>query len=145
MAGDSPDRRWRRRGGSRYALARLHGIASPPVTVSSPTPDMVIERDADVTSRDGTVLRANVYRGRGSRCRPAPPGNRFAGRSRCGQCRPRPVGDALPAGEQLHLVVAGRWLYPRNPLIGQVPPADPRPPRVGVRLHWGTGVRRAPA
>jgi predicted acyl esterase len=43
------------------------------------------------------------------------------------------------AGEQLRLVVAGRWLWPRNPLTGQFPAAY-RTRRAGTcTLHWGPG------
>jgi predicted acyl esterase len=41
------------------------------------------------------------------------------------------------AGDQLRLVVAGRWLWPRNPLTGQFPAAY-RTRRAGsCTLHWG--------
>lgn len=33
-----------------------------------------------------------------------------------------PSATLFRAGEQLRLVVAGRWLWPRNPLTGQFPP-----------------------
>jgi putative CocE/NonD family hydrolase len=42
------------------------------------------------------------------------------------------------AGEQLRLVVAGRWLSPRNPFTGQFPAAYPHPPRGRAILHWGS-------
>jgi predicted acyl esterase len=41
------------------------------------------------------------------------------------------------AGEQLRLVVGGRWLCPRNPLTGQFPAAYEASPRGRVILHWG--------
>jgi predicted acyl esterase len=56
------DRPWHRPGRFGYALARLRGFARPPVTVTEPPDDIVIERDAEVRSRDGTVLRVNVFR-----------------------------------------------------------------------------------
>jgi uncharacterized protein len=56
------DRPWRRPGALRYALVRLRGIAKPPVTVTAPPPDLLVERDVGVPTRDGTVLRINVYR-----------------------------------------------------------------------------------
>lgn len=64
------DRPWRRPGAVRYALARLRGIVSPPVTVTSPADDIVVERDAEVITRDGTVLRVNVFRPPGTIARP---------------------------------------------------------------------------
>lgn len=56
------DRPWRRPGGLRYALNRLRGIARPPVTVTDPPADLEVERDLAVATRDGTVLRINVFR-----------------------------------------------------------------------------------
>jgi putative CocE/NonD family hydrolase len=56
------DRPWRRPGAFGYALARLRGIANPPVTVTEPPDGIVVDRDAEITTRDGTVLRANVFR-----------------------------------------------------------------------------------
>jgi hypothetical protein len=48
-----------------------------------------------------------------------------------------PSATLFRAGEQLRLLVAGRWLNPRNPLTGQFPANYPRPPRGRVTLHWG--------
>lgn len=56
------DRPWRRHGALRYALARLGGIARPPVTVTPAPAGIHIDRDVDVPTRDGTVLRINVFR-----------------------------------------------------------------------------------
>src|SRR5919202_928510 len=56
------DRPWRRPGALRYALGRLRGFAKPPVTVIDPPADIVVDRDASIVTRDGTVLRANVFR-----------------------------------------------------------------------------------
>ncbi|WP_072803523.1 CocE/NonD family hydrolase [Rhodococcoides yunnanense] len=57
------DRPWSRPGAAAYALTRLRGIARPPVEVFEPAPgSIVIENDAEIVTRDGTVLRANVYR-----------------------------------------------------------------------------------
>ena len=54
---------WRRPGAARYAFDRLRGILRPPVEVyEPPTGSLVIENDVEITLRDGTVLRANVYR-----------------------------------------------------------------------------------
>lgn len=63
-------RPWRRAGSFRYALSRLRGIASPPVTVTEPADDIVIDRDAEIATRDGTILRANVFRPPGDRACP---------------------------------------------------------------------------
>jgi uncharacterized protein len=48
-----------------------------------------------------------------------------------------PSATLFRAGEQLRLVVAGRWLSPVNRLTGQFPAAYPHPPRGRVTLHWG--------
>jgi putative CocE/NonD family hydrolase len=47
-----------------------------------------------------------------------------------------PSATLFRAGEQLRLVVAGRWLWPRNPLTGQFPAAYERGPRCRCTLHW---------
>ncbi len=49
-----------------------------------------------------------------------------------------PSATLFRAGEQLRLVVAGRWLWPRNPLTGQFPAAYERGPRAKCTLHWGS-------
>ena len=62
---DAPalDRPWRRPGGLRYALTRLHGALRPPVVVEEPPPGAVqTDHDVGVATRDGTVLHVNVYR-----------------------------------------------------------------------------------
>ncbi|ORW51807.1 hydrolase [Mycobacterium paraense] len=56
------DRPWRRPGALPYALDRLRGIARPPVTVTDGPPDLLVERDVAVPTRDGTALRINVHR-----------------------------------------------------------------------------------
>ncbi len=48
-----------------------------------------------------------------------------------------PSATLFRAGEQLRLVVGGRWLCPRNPLTGQFPAAYANSPRGRVTLHWG--------
>lgn len=48
-----------------------------------------------------------------------------------------PSATLFRAGERLRLVVAGRWLCPRNPLTGQLPAAYAGSPRGRVKLHWG--------
>lgn len=48
-----------------------------------------------------------------------------------------PSATLFRAGEQLRLVVGGRWLCPRNPLSGQFPAAYAPSPRGRVTLHWG--------
>ncbi|OBG70148.1 hydrolase, partial [Mycobacterium sp. E3298] len=48
-----------------------------------------------------------------------------------------PSATLFRAGEQLRLVVAGRWLCPRNPLTGQLPAAYTGSPRGRIRLRWG--------
>ena len=56
------DRPWRRPGALRYAVDRIRGVAKPPVTVTDPPADIVIDRDVSVGTREGTVLRINVFR-----------------------------------------------------------------------------------
>lgn len=56
------DRPWRRPGALRYASTRIRGIAKPPVTVADPPTDLRVVRDVAVPTRDGTVLRVNVFR-----------------------------------------------------------------------------------
>lgn len=59
-----------RRGGATYSapmgpravLDRLRHVVRPDVEVTAAPPGLVIERDVPITVRDGTVLRANVYR-----------------------------------------------------------------------------------
>jgi putative CocE/NonD family hydrolase len=41
------------------------------------------------------------------------------------------------AGDQLRLVVAGRWLWPRNPLTGQFPAAYRTRTKGTCTIHWG--------
>ena len=48
-----------------------------------------------------------------------------------------PSATRFHAGEQLRLVVAGRWLSPRNPLTGQFPAAYRTSRRGTCTLHWG--------
>jgi uncharacterized protein len=48
-----------------------------------------------------------------------------------------PSSTLFRAGEQLRVVVAGRWLWPRNPLTGQFPAAYERRSRGRCTLHWG--------
>lgn len=58
-----PDQPWRRPGAPRYAVERLLGILRPPVRVYQPAGGALItEHDAPIALRDGTILRANVYR-----------------------------------------------------------------------------------
>ena len=64
------DKPWRRRDAWRYALGRLHGFARPPVIVTEPPPDIIVDRDQEIHTRDGTVLRANVIRPPSGSARP---------------------------------------------------------------------------
>jgi predicted acyl esterase len=48
-----------------------------------------------------------------------------------------PSATCFRAGETLRLVVAGRWLWPRNPLTGQFPAAYQKGPKGSCTLHWG--------
>jgi hypothetical protein len=42
------DRPWRRPGALGYALTRLAGITKPPVTVTEPPANIIIDRDAEL-------------------------------------------------------------------------------------------------
>jgi uncharacterized protein len=53
---------WRRPGATRYALDRIRGVGKPPVTVNDPPADILLEGDVNVPTRDGTVLRINIFR-----------------------------------------------------------------------------------
>ena len=48
-----------------------------------------------------------------------------------------PSATLFRAGEQLRLVVAGRWLWPRNLFTGQFPAAYERASRGSCTLHRG--------
>lgn len=48
-----------------------------------------------------------------------------------------PSATLFRRGEQLRLVIAGRWLWPGNLLTGQFPAAYARGPRGRCTLHWG--------
>jgi predicted acyl esterase len=48
-----------------------------------------------------------------------------------------PSSTLFRAGDHLRLVVAGRWLWPRNPLTGQFPGWYRTERRGACSLHWG--------
>jgi uncharacterized protein len=48
-----------------------------------------------------------------------------------------PSATVFRAGETLRLVLAGRWLWPRNPLTGQFPAAYQPSPAGRCTVHWG--------
>ena len=48
-----------------------------------------------------------------------------------------PSATVFREGETLRLVVAGRWLWPVNPLTGQFPAAFKRGPAAECAIHWG--------
>ncbi len=48
-----------------------------------------------------------------------------------------PSSTLFRAGESLRLVVAGRWLAPRNPFTGQFPAAYRRTKPANCTVHWG--------
>jgi len=50
-----------------------------------------------------------------------------------------PSATLFRAGETLRLVVAGRWLWPVNPLTGQFPAAYQHSSAGRCTLHWGPG------
>ena len=59
------DRPWRRPGVLPYPIKRVRGVLRPPITVYQAPSHIVVERDLPVVTRDGTTLRANVYRPQG--------------------------------------------------------------------------------
>ncbi|OBB93176.1 CocE/NonD family hydrolase [Mycobacterium sp. 852002-30065_SCH5024008] len=69
-AAPARDRPWRRPGALRYAISRIRGVAKPPVAVTDPPADLDVERDVGVPTRDGTLLRVNVFRQPDSGARP---------------------------------------------------------------------------
>ena len=48
-----------------------------------------------------------------------------------------PSATLFRSGEQLRLVVGGRWLWPANPLTGQFPARYERRPNAVCTVHWG--------
>ena len=48
-----------------------------------------------------------------------------------------PSGTLFRKGERLRLVIAGRWLWPVNPLTGQFPAAYQKSPKGHCTLHFG--------
>jgi predicted acyl esterase len=64
------DRPWRRPGTMRYVIRRIRGLLRPPIIVYQPPADLVDDRDLAVPTRDGTTLRANVFRRPGDARRP---------------------------------------------------------------------------
>jgi uncharacterized protein len=48
-----------------------------------------------------------------------------------------PSATLFRAGETLRLVIAGRWLWPVNPLTGQFPAAYQKGPKGKATVHWG--------
>ena len=48
-----------------------------------------------------------------------------------------PSSTFFRAGETLRLVVAGRWLWPINPLTGQFPASYQKGPKGRCTVHWG--------
>lgn len=71
MPDPATDRPWRRPGVARYARERVARAVSPPVTVTPAGPEVGKTTDVEFTVRDGTILRANVYRPVGSAPLPA--------------------------------------------------------------------------
>ena len=89
------DRPWRPRPGwLAVGLGNLRNMARPPVQVTDPPPEVILDRDEPVTTRDGTVLRANVFRTQDPTPRPV-------------VLSAHPYGkDLLPAKRR------GRWTFP---------------------------------
>ncbi len=62
MSHPSLDIPWRRAGKRTYARKRIAAFLRPPVTVVPAPPSLRVERDVEVTMKDGVILRVNVYR-----------------------------------------------------------------------------------
>lgn len=58
------DKPWHRPGASRYAVERLRNLLKPPGERDPAPDDVAVGRDLAVPTRDGTLLRANVFRSR---------------------------------------------------------------------------------
>lgn len=58
----SLDRPWRRGGAVRYGVERVRRLVRPPVEVGPVPPGVRKDEDAEIAVRDGTILRANLYR-----------------------------------------------------------------------------------
>src|SRR5699024_9254690 len=52
-----------------------------------------------------------------------------------------PSATRFRPGESLRLVIAGRWLWPRNPLTGNFPARYSHTPSGRCTLHWGPDRR----
>lgn len=63
---DSARRPWRRTGAVRYAADRVRRAVRPPVSVHPPGDHLEILQDIEIEVRDGTTLRADLYRPRGA-------------------------------------------------------------------------------
>jgi len=50
-----------------------------------------------------------------------------------------PSATSFRAGEEIRVVIAGRWLRPTNPLTGQFPAHYQKGPKGRATLHWGPG------
>jgi hypothetical protein len=48
-----------------------------------------------------------------------------------------PSATFFRAGEEIRLVLGGRWMHPRNPFTGQYPAAYEPSPDCTVRVHCG--------
>ena len=68
MTADPPvlDQPWRRSGSIRYLVSRLRGVLRPPVTVTAAPAGIDVDVDVEIPTRDGTILRANVFRPEGN-------------------------------------------------------------------------------
>ena len=71
MPQPATDRPWRRTGAARYAIERVRLAVAPPVTVTPAGAGVRKTTDVEFTVRDGTILRANVYRPAGDGPHPA--------------------------------------------------------------------------
>ena len=108
------DRPWRRPGRLGYAMTRVRGAIRPPVEVVPLREDVDVAIDVEIPVRDGTILRANVFRPRTEEPVPA-------------ILSAHPYGkDAVPANTR-----SGRGLNPQFRVLRQ-----PAPIRISDRTSW---------
>lgn len=102
----------------RRAITRLRNAARPNVVVEAPPDDVVVEQDVEVPTRDGVLLRVNVY---------APPGNgaypvlisahpygkdHLPSPRRRGGFRPHPMLRVMPQSQRFRISAWTGWEAP---------------------------------
>ncbi|BDE15915.1 CocE/NonD family hydrolase [Mycobacterium kiyosense] len=64
------DRPWRRPNALGYARDRIAGVVRPRIAITEAPAEVIVDRDVEVPTRDGTLLRINVFRRSGESPRP---------------------------------------------------------------------------